>query len=883
MLSVRKRGVLLASLYFLTILTSVVGTLFTPTPVVAAGEKFVFYYNDSDPAAKRRLIQELRNGENYSGPEINDSKIIVENGPGAKTSVLNYDPETTNKYNDKGAFGDTDSGEYFFTKKFYCAVDKKVVTDTVPSGTGQYLEMLYTVGLAIDGGDGANEAIDKKSSYTGGDSHAGVTKTLRFTPSNAGGQAASDTIYDHREGGAGVNDVDDDSDKINPSECRPKGRGNITILNYGKLSAADKEKFKGIGGDFGSGGAGGTGTGANGGTGNAEAATDNCGGFGFAWIVCSGIQATTDIVAWVERNFIIPFLDVQPLSFGNNAENPMYGVWEAIRNLANGFLVIIFIIIIFSTTLSLNVNAYTIKKMLPKLVVAAILIQASYLLCAVAIDVTNVFGKGLFLLSNSILPGYSDTNLSEGEALLGIGLTGLVTAVAGIAIFGAGIVSIGFILLLAVIGVFAVFATLVFRQVLITALVIISPIAIACWILPNTESFFKKWLDNFIKVLLMYPLIVLLFAAGKLFATAVSQNDNGLAPAFALAGLVMPLIMVPGTFKAAGSLMDKGTGYIDKGDKKLRGGMKGSDFKKNLDTQRKLRLQGVSDKGGALGYLAGASQGRIFGKGEKIGKVPLIGKSIEAAAAGAANRARLKGIDAAGDQLKGLGATAGDLQKILAGKATGAFRAYNNSPVAKMAAARYLGEKGLFGAKEYADLHNSDGVKGNKGVMDATRRMLTSGDAGSKLRESNPALHTILSNTSTSDARLAINDDGSFNAGAVSGMGAVDAAGKPIIDSSTGRQKRIGDEIKKNVGSFSADKLAGIGIGGWAAINELNGHESIDATTWERIAKNPGLKSKVATGNPTIRKALEDIERKQRASGTPAGTASADHILDILT
>lgn len=58
--------------------------------------------------------------------------------------------------------------------------------------------------------------------------------------------------------------------------------------------------------------------------------------------------------------------------------------------------------------------------------------------------------------------------------------------------------------------------TLVLRQIIIVGMVIISPLAFVAYLVPNLEQYFKKWWSSYIKLLMMYPLIVGLFGVGKI-------------------------------------------------------------------------------------------------------------------------------------------------------------------------------------------------------------------------------------------------------------------------------------------------------------------------------------------------------------------------------
>jgi type IV secretory pathway VirB6-like protein len=99
-----------------------------------------------------------------------------------------------------------------------------------------------------------------------------------------------------------------------------------------------------------------------------------------------------------------------------------------------------------------------------------------------------------------------------GTALLAILLTG-----------GAALGWLVSFILFAALVIVVVVLILIVRQAAIVLLVILSPVAILFYMLPNTESYFKKWRQTLLKLLIMYPMIVLLFASGKIFGIILQQ------------------------------------------------------------------------------------------------------------------------------------------------------------------------------------------------------------------------------------------------------------------------------------------------------------------------------------------------------------------------
>jgi hypothetical protein len=329
-------------------------------------------------------------------------------------------------------------------------------------------------------------------------------------------------------------------------------------------------------------------------------------GPGLTWIVCGLIEFIDKAVSFIQESVIEPFLRRDPLV----ASGPIYDSWKGVRNLANVLLIIAFFVIIFAQASSVNIDAYTVKKMLPRLVAGAILIQLSYFIVAILNDITNILGIGLGnLVTGAALGGGVNLDINSG-----VGTATAIGAVIGTLVLGQAIIT-GSILLLLIPLLFAflgVFFTLVMRQILITMLIILSPIAFIAWLLPGTERFFKMWWEFLIKALMMYPLIVLLFAAGSFVAEIGSTGANppSGAPAgledsvgdiVAIAALIVPLALVPATFKFAGTAIAAIAGGLQKLSGRAMGGADGKGgLRKGLGAMTERRKKEVAAGTGPL-------------------------------------------------------------------------------------------------------------------------------------------------------------------------------------------------------------------------------------------------------------------------------------------
>lgn len=243
--------------------------------------------------------------------------------------------------------------------------------------------------------------------------------------------------------------------------------------------------------------------------------------------------------------------------------------WDAIKNIVSALMVVIMLIAVLSQAASIGpIDAYTLRKLLPRLVAALILIQISFYLFSWVINVIDDIGEGLNSLLGSIFPS-NINNLGNLLANTGSGINGGagVFWLSVLAAIGFAVAALPTLLLLLVTAVFALLvglAVLVFRKVLIITLLMLSPIALIAWILPGTERYWKMWWDNFLKILFMFPIIVLIIEAGRIFAWTAGSTSNGFIGVFLVfIGFFGPLFILPKTFRWGGALMQSAGSTIE--------------------------------------------------------------------------------------------------------------------------------------------------------------------------------------------------------------------------------------------------------------------------------------------------------------------------------
>ncbi|MEI8338693.1 MAG: hypothetical protein WCF91_02065 [bacterium] len=304
----------------------------------------------------------------------------------------------------------------------------------------------------------------------------------------------------------------------------------------------------------------------------------------FAWIVCPVVSILGSVLDTTYNELIYPLLVVPPIPLpgqgGNNDKNAYketYQIWSNFRLIGNVLLIIVLLVVVFGESIGGGlIDAYTVKKILPRLLIGAILINLSIYIVAFGIDVTNVVGAGLGNLLQAPFPDSAkqlnfnnNSVLSGGTA--GNAAKGTLAIVGTFAALGAAVLAFEWVLL-AVILVptllvfFITVVVLMIRSGLIMLLVYTAPVAFALWCLPNTEQYFKKWWSLLFRTLLIFPIIALLFALGNIVSYTVGRAipDQTLGQFLKVIGIFAPFYLIPFSFQFAGGVIAGAAGLLNK-------------------------------------------------------------------------------------------------------------------------------------------------------------------------------------------------------------------------------------------------------------------------------------------------------------------------------
>ena len=295
---------------------------------------------------------------------------------------------------------------------------------------------------------------------------------------------------------------------------------------------------------------------------------------GISWLVCPGTWSLANFIDGA-YNVVTYFLGVNPIP--NDPNSPIHIVWDYVRGITNLIFVLFFLVIIFSQLTGYGINNYGIKRMLPRLIVAAIMINLSYIICTVAVDLSNLLGMAL----RNVFQNIQDAAITKGtinEIASSSSFAAAVGTILGIGAVGGAFTALslsgsvfGVIWLLipvvfsAAVAVLSAIVTLAARQALIFLLVMVAPLAFVCYLLPNTEKWFQTWYKMFTRMIFFYPMFSVLFGASQLAGyVTITSATNWLGVVLGLAIQVLPLFLSIPLMRMSGTILGGISGIIQR-------------------------------------------------------------------------------------------------------------------------------------------------------------------------------------------------------------------------------------------------------------------------------------------------------------------------------
>ena len=300
----------------------------------------------------------------------------------------------------------------------------------------------------------------------------------------------------------------------------------------------------------------------------------SCNVQGIGWFICPVSNWLADGIDYM-YSALQEFLKTKPLET-TNQNSGIYLAWVIMRNISNVAFIVAFLVIIYSQLTSVGISNYGVKKMLPRLVIAAVLVNLSFTICAILLDLSNIAGyafQDAFMgIKNTISTVGENTStwtwsevistaLSNGALAVGAGYAvslALTTELLPMLVPAATLAGLTLLFILLIMAA---------RQALIIILIIVSPLAFVCYLLPGTEKWFKKWRDLFFTMLVFFPAFAVVFGGAQLAGIIIIQNASGpngaIMHVLGMLVQIIPLAITPLIMKFSGGVLGKFAGFVN--------------------------------------------------------------------------------------------------------------------------------------------------------------------------------------------------------------------------------------------------------------------------------------------------------------------------------
>ncbi|MDB5265414.1 MAG: hypothetical protein JWM39_127 [Parcubacteria group bacterium] len=235
---------------------------------------------------------------------------------------------------------------------------------------------------------------------------------------------------------------------------------------------------------------------------------------------------------------------------GNSAG--LLTAWGILRDIGN--LILLFGFVLMGISIILDTGKFADKKAIPKLIIFAILLNFSIFAAEAIIDTSNVLTSALYAQANTDPCVTTSCNINSGIAghiMESTGLSGIYALKTGgtVTVTNKALVLIG-LSLFSIVGTVVLLAAalmLAWRAVVLTGLIVLSPIGFAGMALPPLEKIAKGWWNTLIHQAFFAPILFLLIFIDLKVTEGFSSvsNNNGLASALTGPGTDnMGIIMV---------------------------------------------------------------------------------------------------------------------------------------------------------------------------------------------------------------------------------------------------------------------------------------------------------------------------------------------------
>ena len=248
------------------------------------------------------------------------------------------------------------------------------------------------------------------------------------------------------------------------------------------------------------------------------------------WVICPTMRSIAKLAdygfGYINQNFLTIDYTIAANDSGT------YRAWEIMRNVANGLFVIAFMALVYSQLTGRNSGSYNIKRLVPRLVIAAVLVNVSYFVCVFFIDISNILGDSILFVLTDVASRVGTSIMPVGQDNVSAFQDGPLTVITSAVLAKTGT---AWVLLAPVAAVTVSIATisavmlvlLIMRKTVVALLILAAPILFVAYLLPNLEKYFMQGVRLFTQLLLLYPIIALLLGAGQIVSSTIVTVGTG--------------------------------------------------------------------------------------------------------------------------------------------------------------------------------------------------------------------------------------------------------------------------------------------------------------------------------------------------------------------
>lgn len=455
------------------------------------------------------------------------------------------------------------------------------------------------------------------------------------------------------------------------------------------------------------------------------------------FLVCSVIDTGTAVVGGLD-DLIAQLLTIDTNDIFKDGDTNAYHIaWNSFRAFALGLIVIIALIMVVSQAFDLSIfDAYTIRKVLPRLLIGAVLISLSWDLMEFLVGLSNDAGNGI---RGIIYAPFKD--MAELGGSIGGGSLFALTLIGTGAALAFGWVGLLSFVVTGLLASLVAVAVLIVRKILIILIVMLAPFAIAGSILPNTRKMYDIWKNSLVALLVVFPIIMSFIAIGRVFSVVAfhapgSQTVNQL---IAIVAYFAPYFLITTAFKMAGGVISTLGGIVN--DRSKGAFDRLSNFRANKVSSNMSKMgQGQRFQGSnplARGFNATTFGATTFAKAPNKGSMLLPGR-----------RGRLARANAMG-QRRNLNSMAyGKTDAAAVAKFNDALLRAQTYANASEALANMGADYGMDddSVKNAVSQAKANGGFGRNQQLNAVRGLFATGTGFDTLRQSTEAIHRVAGN-----------------------------------------------------------------------------------------------------------------------------------------